>query len=332
VVGAQPGGRGPGEPFVRHVPARLDRVQVAEVRGDPPPEFRPVADVAMTGHDDPHPRDGRQHAQPVPVAAERVGVGRLGAEQRYLHVGAHVPGDEHSGVRQEHRAVSRRVRVVREHDRARTAPRKPLPRLRPEPREQGQVMPGRGLFHLADQAGQVPFRRRHGARGGVPHRVAERPAPQHVVPVRVRRPARHRAQPARGQPGRERVQVSHRDGWIDDQAAAVGPGDNRGRRHVEPGGRHEDAGRHLIRLSHAAAPCPRCRTPHSSAGRRPRAGPRADAHLRGGEGGWRSRRGTFGRKRQTGTRRGGTGSAGGPVPSRGRAYMFVPGPITVTRR
>ena len=41
-----------GEPGVFGFPARLDRVQVAEVGGDPPPELPPVPHVAVTWHHD----------------------------------------------------------------------------------------------------------------------------------------------------------------------------------------------------------------------------------------------------------------------------------------
>jgi hypothetical protein len=73
-----------GEPGVFGLPARLDRVQVAEVGGDPPPEVSRVPHVAVTRHHDADAGQRRQRAEPVPVIPERVR--RLPVKQRYLDV------------------------------------------------------------------------------------------------------------------------------------------------------------------------------------------------------------------------------------------------------
>ena len=233
-----------GEPGVCGLPARLDRVQVREVGRHPAPELRPVPRAAMARDHHPHPAQRRQRAEPSPVIPERVR--RLPVHQRYLDVRAHVAGDEHPAVWQVHRTVPRRVRVVCDHGRPRSAPGDLLPRQRRQAREQRQVVTGRGLAHPGDQPLPFSCRHRHGPRGGVADDAAQRAAPQHVVPVRVGGPARHRAQAPRRQQGRQRGQVGDGHRGIDDQAAAVRARDDRGRRRVDRRRGDENAGRDLI--------------------------------------------------------------------------------------
>ncbi len=85
-------------------------VEVADVGRQPPAELRGVPDVPVTRDHLLHAGHGRQPGEPGPVIAERVV--RHGIKQRYLHVRAHIAGDQDAGIRQEHRAVARRVRVV----------------------------------------------------------------------------------------------------------------------------------------------------------------------------------------------------------------------------
>jgi len=80
--------------------------------------------MPVAGHHLPDAGHGRQPLHPGAVVAERIR--RDGIEQRYLHVGAHVSGDQDTALRQEHRAVTGRVPVV--HDQ---------PGLRPVPRDGG---------------------------------------------------------------------------------------------------------------------------------------------------------------------------------------------------
>ena len=61
-----------------------------------------------------------------------------------------------------------------------------------------------------------------GGRRGVPRRVPEFPAPQHVIPVRVGRPADRGPQPSR-QLGGQSGQVGRCHGRVDDQAAPEEP-------------------------------------------------------------------------------------------------------------
>jgi hypothetical protein len=183
-----------GESRIGDVGAPLGCVQVAEVGRDPAAELGVIADVAVAGHDQPHARGPRQQSQAPPVAAERVG--RLGVEQRDLDVGAHVAGDEHSDLGQEHGAVTGGVPVVREHDRARPGPVDLAAEQRLEAGEQREVVAGRLLPHRADEPGQFPGGGRDRAWRRVPGHVAERGRPEQVIPVRMGRPSRHRAQPA----------------------------------------------------------------------------------------------------------------------------------------
>jgi hypothetical protein len=235
------------EPWVVDVGAGLGCVQVAEVGGDPAAELGVVADAAVAGHDQPHALGSRQQSQAVPVAAERVG--RFGVEQRDLDVGEHVAGDEHSDLGQEHGAVTGGVRVVREHHRARPGPVDLAPEQRLEAGEQGEVVAGSLLPHLADETGQFPGGGRDRARRRVPGHVAERGRPEQVIPVRMGGPSRHRAQAAPRQPTREPGQVGGGNGRIDEQAPAVDADHDRGRRGIPVRRRDEDAGGNLIHAS-----------------------------------------------------------------------------------
>jgi hypothetical protein len=140
-----------GEPGIGDVGADLGCVQVAEVGGDPAAELGVIAHVAVAGHDQPYPLGPGQQSQASPVAAE--GVGRLGVEQRDLNIGAHVAGDEHAGLGQEHGAVTGRVRVVREHHRARPGPVDLPAEQRLEAGEQREVVAGSCLPRPADEPG-----------------------------------------------------------------------------------------------------------------------------------------------------------------------------------
>jgi hypothetical protein len=101
-------------------------VQVGGIEGEPPAEFPGAPDVAVAGHHQAHPRHGRQPLHPGAVITERIR--RRGIEQRNLHVGTHIPGDQDTAVRQEHRAVAGRVPVM--HDQ---------PGLGPLPRDDRSV-------------------------------------------------------------------------------------------------------------------------------------------------------------------------------------------------
>jgi hypothetical protein len=244
-----------GQPWIGDVGADLGCVQVAEVGGDPAAKLGVVADVAVAGHDHPHALGPRQQSQAPPVAAERVG--RLGVEQRDLDVGAHVAGDQHSDLGQEDGAVTGGVRVVREHDRARPGPVDLAAEQRLEAGEQREVVAGARLGDAADQPGQFPGGGRDRARRRVPGHVAERGRPEQVIPVRMGRPSRHRAQAALRQPAREPGQVGDGHRRVDEQAAAVGADHDRGRRGVPVSRRDVDAGGDLIHASRRYRTAPR---------------------------------------------------------------------------
>ncbi len=77
--------------------------------------------MTMARHDLAHARQRRQPFEASPIVAERIG--RVHVEQRYLHVGAHVAGDKHAAVRQEHGAMARRVPGVNDEMCRRAIPR-----------------------------------------------------------------------------------------------------------------------------------------------------------------------------------------------------------------
>jgi hypothetical protein len=62
-----------GKARVVDVTARLHRVQVGEVGGDPAAEFGRIADAAVARDDGLDPGNVGEQAQAVAVAAERVG-------------------------------------------------------------------------------------------------------------------------------------------------------------------------------------------------------------------------------------------------------------------
>ncbi len=93
-----------------------------------------------------------------------------------------------------------RVGVVRVDEGARARPVDLVAEQRLDAGEQGEVVAGRAVFDAADQARLLAGGHRDRARRRVPGRVAERPRPQQVIPVRVGGPARHRAQAAVRQP------------------------------------------------------------------------------------------------------------------------------------
>ena len=263
------------EPAIGGVGAGFGCVQVAEVGGDPAAELGVVADAAVAGHHQPHARGPGQQSQAPPIAAERVG--RLGVEQRDLDVGAHVAGDEHAGLGQEHGAVAGGVRVVRQHHRARPGPVDLAAEQRLEPGEEREVVPGGLLPRRVDERGQSPGGGRDRARGRVAGHVAERGRPEHVIPVRMGRPARHRAQAARGQPAREPGQVGDGHRRVDEQAPAVGADHDRRRRGVQVRRRDEDAGCDLIHaIAVARDPDPGARRRPAAASRPYRRAPRRD--------------------------------------------------------
>ena len=162
-----------GEAGVRGIGACLYRIQVAAVSGDPAAELGTVADVAVPRDDDVDAGDIREQPQARTVAAKRVGTVQV--EQRNLDVGAHVADNQYATVGEEDRTVAGGVRVVRVDEGARARPVDLAADERLDPGEQPQVMAGRALFHLGDQAGLCPGRDRYRVRCRVPGRVAERP-------------------------------------------------------------------------------------------------------------------------------------------------------------
>jgi hypothetical protein len=136
-----------GKARVGDVTARLDRVQVRVVGGEPAAELRLPADVAVAGNDDRDPGYAREHAKALPVAAERVG--RLQVEQRDLQVGKHVARDQHAAVGEEDGTVARGVGVVLVDQGARARPVDLVADHRLDRAEAGQVVAGRALLHVA---------------------------------------------------------------------------------------------------------------------------------------------------------------------------------------
>jgi hypothetical protein len=169
VLGPQPAG---GEAGIGDVGARLNRVQVSQVGGDPAAELAFGRNPAVAGDGKPDPRDAREQAEAGPVAAERVVPVQV--EQRGLDVRAHVASDQHPGPGQEDRTVPGRVPVVLVHDRAGAGPVDLAGVQRLNLGEQGQVVPGRFLLDLLSQGDHGPGG--EGGRAGrrVPGRRAER--------------------------------------------------------------------------------------------------------------------------------------------------------------
>jgi hypothetical protein len=226
-------------------------------------ERRRVPHVPVPRHHHPYPRQGRQPRQPRPVFPE--GVCRRQIQQRYLDVGAHVPRHEHTGRRQEHRAVPRRVRVVGDHSCLRPGPRHQVTGVRNQRPERRRIVPGRRRLPFPGKPGALPRGDDDRGRRRVPRHVRpEFRAPQQVVPVWVRRPPGHRPQPPRRQKRGDPGQVGDRHRRVDQQALTGFPHDHRGRRRVHPRRAHEHARRDLSGLAHARSQPRFAPTPHSA--------------------------------------------------------------------
>jgi len=146
--------------------------------------------------------------------------------------------------------VPRRVPVVHDQPGLRPVPWDGRGVQRSHPPGQFQVVTGHRLPDALQDA--VPFGLGQADRGGrgVPGSVPEVPAPQHVIPVRVGRPGRHRPQPALGELPGQRGQVVHGHGRVDEQAAS-GRADHHGAgRHGVRAGRDQHPGRDFSQASH----------------------------------------------------------------------------------
>ena len=241
-----------------------DGVQVGGVQGEPPAELARVPDMPVAGHYLADAGYGRQPLHPGAVVAERIR--RDGVEQRYLHVGAHVSGDQDTALRQEHRAVTGRMPVVHDQPGLRTVPRDGGSVQCSHPPDQGQVVTGHGPLDPVDDVVPLGLGDGDGGRRGVPGRVPEFPAPQHVIPVRVGRPADRGPQPSRGQLGGQSGQVGRCHGRVDDQAASGGAGHDRARGHRVGTGRDEHPGRDLRQAPHRTGIPPAGLAGHADAG------------------------------------------------------------------
>jgi hypothetical protein len=120
------------------------------------------------------------------------------------------------------------------------------------------VVGGRALLHAGHHRVPLGLGDVNRTRRGVARHVAERVVPQHVIPVRVGREARPWPQAAGRQVRRQRGEVGHRDGGVDDQAAAIRGGDDRARGQVDLTGGNQHPRRDLCQpAGHPASS--RCR-------------------------------------------------------------------------
>ena len=204
--------------------------------------------MPVAGHHLPDAGHGRQPLHPGAVVAERIR--RDGVEQRYLHVGAHVPGDQDTSFRQEHRAVTGCVPVVHDQPGLRPVPRDSGSAQRSHPAHQFQVVPGHGLPEILENVLPVGLGELDRGRRGIPRHVPEFTAPEHVIPVRVGRPASHGPQPPGGQLAGQSGQVGGCHGRVDEQAPPGGADHHRARGQRVGTGRDEHPGRDLSQAPH----------------------------------------------------------------------------------
>jgi len=174
--------------------ARRQQIQVVSIGVQAAAELPGVGDVPVPRDHPAHTGHGGEPPQARSVGSERIFRERV--QDWYLDVGEHVAGHEDPSVRDEHRAVARRVPVMDDHLRGRAIPRDVVRAAgqRYQPADQVQVVAGCGALGLADHRLAFGLSGRHGARCRVPGDIAEVAAPEDMIPVRMGREADPRPQ------------------------------------------------------------------------------------------------------------------------------------------
>src|SRR5215510_491007 len=139
-------------------------VQVRAIQLDSTAELRAIADSPVA-RDYPIDRQLGEPVQARQVIADWVGLIKI--EERDLDVRAHVARDQRSALREEHRAMPRRMSLMCDDDCPWPVPRDCFRWIqRAELAEEVQVMPGRRQPHSLDQVGALASRDGNGQRRG----------------------------------------------------------------------------------------------------------------------------------------------------------------------